>query len=205
MEFMDVIKKRRSIRNFLPDAVPDEIINDLLEAARLAPSGGNGQGWSFGVIKDPDLKSQLAEAAGEQSWIATAPVIIACCAKMEEDKAQLPKDDFGLIVDNIRFGEELVSYMNNYEDRKMANIFWCNSTPLIPGEHIALAAVNYGLSSCWIGYLDVVKASEILNLPEDYVCLFLLPIGYTNEELEDVDKKKLEEVVFYDKYSCENK
>jgi nitroreductase len=199
MDFMHVIHKRRSARSFLPDPIPNEIIRDLIEAARLAPSGGNGQSWFFGVVEDDAIKKELAKAAGEQSWIATAPVIIACCSKLEEDMAGLPDDDFGLRVNKTRFGEEFVSYMNAFSDRRMASIFWANAVPLIPGEHIFLSAVNHGLSSCWVGYLDVRKASEILNLPEDSACLFLLPIGYANEEPEDIDRKSYEEIVFYNR------
>lgn len=205
MNFIDVIYKRRSARSFLPNPVPDEVLRELLEAARLAPSGGNGQNWCFGIIKDEETKIELAKAAGEQGWIAEAPVVIACCAKLVEDLSQLPEDDFGLIVNKTRFGEEFITYMNNYPDRKMANTFWENGVPLIPGEHIFLAAVNHGLSACWIGYLDIRKISEILNLPEDMVCLFLMPVGYAKKQPRDIDRKSFDEIVFYEKWNTEVK
>lgn len=201
MNFLDVIYRRRSVRNFLTDPVPDEVLRELLEVARLAPSGGNGQNWCFGIIKDVETKIKLAKASGGQEWIATAPVIIACCAKLEEDFSELPEDDFGLIVNKTRFGKEFVTYMNSYPDRKMANIFWNNAVPLIPGEHIFLAAINHGLNACWIGYLDIRKASEILSLPEDVVCLFLMPIGYAKEQPKDIDRKSYDEIVFYEKWN----
>lgn len=200
MDFMDVIKKRRSSRSFLPDDVPDDVIRELLEAARLAPSGGNGESWCFGVIKSKDIKKELAEAAGGQDWIEEAPVVIACCAKLEEDLRDVPGDDFGLIVNKLRFGEDFVNYMNSYPDRKTANTFWNNAVPLIPGEHIFLSAVNRGLRACWIGYLDIKKASQILNLPEDMVCLFLMPIGYAKGLPKDIGRKEIDEIVFYDKW-----
>lgn len=52
MELLDCIKKRRSVRSFSDQKVSDEIINEMLEVARLAPSGGHGQSWMFGVIRD---------------------------------------------------------------------------------------------------------------------------------------------------------
>jgi nitroreductase len=200
MNFIDVINKRRSSRSFLSDPIPDEVLRELLEAARLAPSGGNGQNWCFGIIKDEETKAELAKVAGNQEWITTAPVIIACCAKLGEDLSQLPEDDFGLIVNKTRFGEDFITYMNNYPDRKMANTFWNNAVPLIPGEHIFLAAVNHGLNACWIGYLDTRKASDILELPEDVVCLFLMPIGYAKEQPKEIERKAYDEIVFYDKW-----
>lgn len=200
MNFIDVIYKRRSVRSFLPDSVSDKVLDELLEAARLAPSGGNGQNWCFGIIKDDVTKTELSKAAGNQCWIAEAPVVIACCAILEHDLSQLPEDDFGLIVNKTRFGEEFITYMNNYPDRKMANTFWENAVPLIPGEHIFLAAINHGLNACWVGYLDIRKASEILNLPEDMVCLFLMPIGYAKEQSKEIDRKSFDDIVFYEKW-----
>lgn len=201
MDFKDVIYKRRSKRSFLPDSVPDEVLRELIEAARYAPSGGNGQNWSFGIIKGEKTKIELAKAAGNQDWIATAPVIIACCTKLGEDLSQLPEDDFGLVVDKTRFGEDFINYMKSYPDRKMVNVFWNNANPLIPGEHIFLAAVNQGLSGCWVGYLDIIKVSEILKLPEDVVCLFLMPIGYSEELPDDIERKNYNEIMFYEKWN----
>ena len=201
MDFMEVVKSRRSARSFLSKEVPYEVLKELLEAARLAPSAGNGQSWFFGVIKDNNTKKELAKAAGDQHWIAEAPVVIACCAKLDEDIIGLPEEDFGLIVNKTRFGEEFIAYLNKYEDRKMMRTFWTNAVPLIAGEHIFLAAANHGLNACWIGYLDIKKCSEVLSLPEDIVCLFLMPIGYAKEKPKDIRRKTADEIVFYERWS----
>ena len=200
MDFIEVINKRRSTRKFSPDPIPDKILEELIEVARVAPSPGNSQNWCFGIVKEEKRKIELAKAAGNQDWIASAPVIIACCTKVDRDHGKLSDDDFGLIVDRTRFGEDFINYMNNYPHRKMANIFWNNANPLIPGEHIFLAAINQGLSSCWVGYLDITKVSEILNLAKDLVCLFLMPIGYANELSEDITRKKINEIIFFEEW-----
>lgn len=200
MELLDCIKKRRSVRSFSDQKVSDEIIKDMLEAARLAPSGGNGQSWMFGVIRDESLKNQLAVAAGEQMWIAGAPVVIACCAVLNEDLSKVEEDDFGLIVNHTRFGKEFVDHVYSYPDKKMANIFWNNGVPAIPGEHMFLTAVSHGLNACWIGYLDVREASRILNLPEDIVCLYLLPVGYADKPIKEIERKSIEEISFVDRW-----
>jgi len=75
---MDVLRTRRSIRKYKPDPVPQEDIEYVLEAARLAPSWANRQCWKFVVITDEAIKRELAKAGNE--WIAHAPVIIAACA-----------------------------------------------------------------------------------------------------------------------------
>ena len=78
MEFMDVISKRRSIRKYKSDPVPQADIEYILEAARLAPSWANSQCFKFIVVKHPEVKEKLAEAGN--SWIAQAPVIVTVCA-----------------------------------------------------------------------------------------------------------------------------
>lgn len=78
MEFMEVVRQRRSIRRYRPDPVPQAKLDHILEAARLAPSWANGQCWTFVVVTDPKVKHALAEAGNE--WIEQAPVIIAACA-----------------------------------------------------------------------------------------------------------------------------
>ncbi len=200
MEYMDVIKERCSVRNYLPEPISEEILTEILQAGRLAPSGGNSQNYFFGVVMDEQKKKDLAEAAGNQEWISTAPVVIAYCTSVNNDFSEVPEDDFGLIVNKTRFGDELVTYLNDYEDRKAINTFWNNSNPLIPGEHIFLTATNFGLNCCWIGYLDIQKASKILNLPDDIVCLFLMTVGYAAEKPQEKEKKSLEELVFYDEW-----
>ena len=81
MEFMEVVRSRRSVRKYRPDPVPQAKIDHVLEAARLAPSWANGQCWTFIVVTDPRVKRGLAEAGNE--WIEHAPVIIAACAAPE--------------------------------------------------------------------------------------------------------------------------
>jgi nitroreductase len=79
----EAINRRRSIRKFKPDPVPDKCITALLESARLAPSGCNAQPWRFKVVRDSAKKHHLAKAAHNQMFIAEAPVVIVCCADIK--------------------------------------------------------------------------------------------------------------------------
>jgi len=200
MDFFEVIKKRRSVRKFKNTPVSKEIIDDLIESARLAPSGGNGQGWLFGVVTDPAIIKKLARAAGNQEWIASAPLVIALCAELSEELRSLPEDDFGLVVNKERFTPEFIKYLQDYPDQKAVSLLFNNSVPMIPGEHIFLTAVNHGLSACWVGFLDTKKASNILNLPDNYVCLFLMPTGYQAEEPGPIERKKISDIAFVNSY-----
>lgn len=200
MDVFEAIKARRSVRKFNGIPVSDDIIREMLEAARLAPSPGNAQGYVFGVVTDSSLKTQLAEAAGNQMWIATAPVVFACCGDIGWDIADLPDDDFGLIVNNLRFGADFINFMKGYPDRKVCMKLFNNGAPVIPAEHIFLTAVSHGLSACFVGYLDVDKASKILDLPNHLSCMFLLPVGYADEIPDQKNLKSIDEISFYDKW-----
>ena len=82
MEFQNVIKTRRSIRKFKRKKVPGKILEKILEAARLAPSGSNRQPWHFIVVKDLKLKSKM----GLHKWAEEAPLIIVCCVDPQEGR-----------------------------------------------------------------------------------------------------------------------
>lgn len=196
MELLEAISKRRSVRKFKDAEIPENIIREMLDAARAAPSGGNSQNWIFGVINDKTQKEKLAEAAGNQTWIKDAPIIIAGCVSVDWDIAKQPEDCFGKIVNYSRFGKKFIDYLCKYSDRKACMTLFENATPLIPMEHMCLTAVSHGLSSCFIGFLDIDKADKILNLPENITCLFLLPVGYADETPKEKETKSIEEISF---------
>ena len=83
MDIYELIALRKSVREFLDKPVPDEILERLLNAARLAPSAHNQQEWRFVVVTDPGLRSQLIEAANDQEFVGQAPVVLACCAETD--------------------------------------------------------------------------------------------------------------------------
>jgi nitroreductase len=201
MDFDEVVKQRRSIRKFKDKEVSDEQIDALIESARLAPTGANRQNFLLGIVKDKQMINDLAEAAGNQMWIATAPVVIALCATLRKDLSQFDEDDPVFKVDRLRFKDEVLQYLKQFGDQRAVSILFEDATPLIPGEHIHLCATDLGLSACWIGFLDVEKASEILNLPDDLACIYLMPVGYADQEPRDIRKKSREEITFFDRYS----
>lgn len=83
MDVYEAIQTRKSVRKFLDKDVPEFILQKLLEAARLAPSAKNLQEWRFVVIKNKERRHELAQAALGQSFIAEAPVVLACCAETD--------------------------------------------------------------------------------------------------------------------------
>lgn len=77
MNIYEIIEKRRSVRVYKDEPIPEESLKRILEAGRLAPSAHNSQEYKFIIIKDTKRKRELAKAASTQRFIAQAPVIIA--------------------------------------------------------------------------------------------------------------------------------
>ncbi|MEM2092225.1 MAG: nitroreductase family protein, partial [Candidatus Bathyarchaeia archaeon] len=77
MEVFKVICERRSIRKYRDEPIPEEILERILEAGRLAPSAANRQPWSFIVVKDKGVKSELVDACRGQRFIGEAGAVIA--------------------------------------------------------------------------------------------------------------------------------
>ena len=76
MTVREAIENRYSVRAYKPDHIEEEKLELVLDAARLAPSSRNSQAWKFIVVKDPQLKTAMIEAAHNQKFVGEAPVII---------------------------------------------------------------------------------------------------------------------------------
>jgi nitroreductase len=84
MELKEVIKNRKSIREYEDTPIKEDKLLRVLEAARLAPSGANRQAWKFVVVRDIQRRQKLAQAAEGQTFVAQAPVVIAAVATLPE-------------------------------------------------------------------------------------------------------------------------
>lgn len=185
VEFNEVIKLRRSIRKFKAEPIPDEYVNEILKAGRLAPSVSNIQSTRYVVIKNPEVKEKLNEYT--VPFVKSAPVVIVCCAYKkawnEQEKRFLELKEIGAFKD---FYEETKQQMEILEKEgkveRMANpeIFsyylWQHAAIAI--DHMMLKAVDLGLGSCWVGFVDREKVRELVHLDNDYDIIALLPIGY---------------------------
>lgn len=79
--FRNVVRSRRSVRRFTDTPIPQEVLDDCLDLAMLAPNSSNLQPWEFYVVKTPELKRKVAEACLGQNAARTAPLLIAIVAR----------------------------------------------------------------------------------------------------------------------------
>jgi nitroreductase len=85
-ETLETLWKRRSIRKYKPEPIPDEDLHLILEAARRAPTGGNRQNWKMIVVTDPEMRRKTAEACSGQMWMADAAIILCMVVPSGEKK-----------------------------------------------------------------------------------------------------------------------
>jgi nitroreductase len=83
MNVIDAIKTRKSIRSFLDKPVEDAKLSAVLEAGRSAPSAANRQEWRFLIVRDPETRKRIAMAAGRQTFVREAPIVIAASAETD--------------------------------------------------------------------------------------------------------------------------
>ncbi|TET72457.1 MAG: nitroreductase, partial [Candidatus Aminicenantes bacterium] len=152
MKVLDVIQKRRSVRKYKEDPIPEKDLMRVLEAARLAPSGKNFQPWKFIIVKDKTLKEKLAQASAGQFFMAEAPIIIVGCG----------------------FPDNCYAHMGRYMKSWSVDV-------TIALEHLILQAQEEGLGTCWIGSFEEEEVKAILNIPENVKVLALTPLGYPDE------------------------
>lgn len=195
----EAIEKRRSIRRFRPDPVPDEVLAELLDAARLAPSGCNAQPWRFKVVRDRDTKEKLAQAAFDQPFIAAAPVVLVCCADIRGYLEGMVSgtEDLGRIG---AVEERVVRIIQQTSDR-MGEMPLEQVGPrialnvVIAVEHIVLRALDFGLGSCWIRLFDEPAIKGIFGWNDNLHVVSLLPLGYPAETPAPRKRRPLEEIL----------
>lgn len=165
--FTKLAAERYSCRSYRPDAVGDESIAQLLEAARLAPSACNRQPWRFKVIGPDDAAGRAAVvAAYAREWVTTAPLYIVVCGVPAEAWVR-PADG------------------HNHVDIDVA----------IATEHICLEATSLGLATCWICNFDPAVLAEKLGLPEGTVPMVILPVGTPADTEPEKRRKPLTDIL----------
>ena len=174
-QVMSLFKSRRSIRRYTPDAVPDGMVEQILEAGRCAPSASNRQPWSFVVVREEKIRHQVAENAAyyfvRWAHAKEAPLLIALCGNAKNRVyRQFLHEDVGLA-----------------------------------GGQMMLQARALGLGTCWLGGLDRKAIGEILKLPPSWEVIGLLTVGFPAEDPPPTPRKPMAEIAHYDVFGNRTK
>ncbi|MDQ1280799.1 MAG: hypothetical protein QG670_2062 [Thermoproteota archaeon] len=177
-DIFEVIDKRRSIRKFKSEQVTDEHLQRILEAACLAPSGGNRQPWYFIVVRDSEMKKAVSASSRlerNQKLLLSADTIIVLASNPELER--------GYMSPNI-----------------CSTRSWYKQDPMIAGEHIVLAATALGYGTCWIAGFDDSEVKRILNIPENIAVIALIAMGVPDETPHPRVLKPFNDILFKDSF-----
>lgn len=173
MDIFQVIRDRRSIRKYKDIPVEREKIEQVLDAARLAPSWKNMQCWRFLVLTDADRRTAVLGAFPDDNpgkkAIATAPVLIVVCADPAESDVENGIEYF--VADTA-----------------------------IAFEHACLAAHALGLGTCWMGWYDESMIKGVLGIPAHIRIVGITPLGYPDQEPKPRPRKELGEIAFFNEW-----
>jgi len=178
-QLLDLFAARQSERQYLPTPVPEEALQRILEAARLAPSACNAQPWHFVVVDDPGLKNQVADAAagklvGLNHWTKQAPVIIA----VVQEKANLTSK-----IGTAIKGTEFPSY-----------------DVAIAVAQLCLQATVEGLGTCIVGWFNQPGVKKLLGIPKQKTLPLLVVLGYPSAAQRDKKRKPLTDIASRNSY-----
>jgi len=178
-----ILYKRQSKRAYLPDAVPDDVLQRVMEGARWAPSCANKQPWRFCIARAPEALDRAQEALSRgNAWAKAAPVLIAVAARAE---------------DGVTRADNGVTYY----------LFDCG----LAVENLLLAAVEEGLMGHPMAGFNADRAKEAFAMPDEYDVICMISLGYPgdisllDEQTRAKDerprtRKPLSETVFYDRW-----
>ena len=199
MTVKDAIENRRSIRKFKPDAVSDEILFELLDAARLAPSGCNAQPWRFRIVRDASEMERLCEAAHGQQFVMTAPAVIVCCVDVKGYLDGTVSGVQDLEERGVIDGRISGILKHSAEESKKAPAAQIlpriQFNAAIAIEHIVLRALDFGLGTCWVRLLDAEKVRSQFGWDENIGVVALLPVGYPDEDPKPRKRMPREEMM----------
>jgi nitroreductase len=153
MSILDTIKRRRSVRDFTNEEIPESAIEALSDALRWAPSAGNLQSRKFYFVFNEDVRNKLAQTGLKQdfvSFIARAPLVVVACADRQ--------------------------IASHYGDRGIH--LYCIQDAAASVQNLLLAAHELGLGTCWVGAFKEERVREILNLPDNLIPVVIVPVGY---------------------------
>jgi nitroreductase len=164
---LEAIMNRRSVRAYTNAPVPDEMVQDILESGRWAPSGSNIQPWLFCVVKDGTRLKNIA--AFSPGMMSVPPLAIIICTDKE-----LAFERAGA------FGRDELSVM----DASMA------------AENMMIAATALGLGICVLKSFNADGIARILKTPEHIRPEFILTVGFPEKNPPAPKKKALADIVF---------
>ncbi|HWC64123.1 MAG TPA: nitroreductase family protein [Rhizomicrobium sp.] len=178
MDVLEVIRRRRAVRDYKSDPVPSALVRQLISAACWAPSAMNEQPWHYTVVTDPELMNEISRQAKNA---------------MLKNLGTVPRPDHfqDLLNDphyNIFYNAPMLVVISAPAARP-----WCVEDCAMAAENMMLAAFEHGLGSCWIGFaqtwLNSAEGLRALGLPRTQRVVAPIILGFPKSEPPSVARK----------------
>ncbi len=185
MDLYEVMMKRRSVRVFKDQEIPESIIEQLIDVANQAPSGGNIQPLSIILVRSKEGREKLAQLAGGQPWVKNAPLSMIFCLDFYRIKkwAEMCQTDFK--------GEQALNhFLIAYADLMVA------------AQNVVIFAESLGLGSVYIGSIqhEIDETRKYFEIPEYVLPMMVLCLGYPKSIPRTIPKLKKEFIVHQERY-----
>ncbi|MFV2016358.1 MAG: nitroreductase family protein [Candidatus Heimdallarchaeota archaeon] len=156
-KFLDIIKSRRSVRDYKPGIIPVDTIYKLTEAAQWAPTAGNLQPLELIIVKNEDSKLALASAAGGQEFLSECSVVFVMGANIPRTKSK-------------------------YKDR--GEQLYCLQDIAAATQNVLLLAQAMNIGSCWVGAFNEKEVSKICKFPGHVRPMVMIALGYRDAKVD---------------------
>jgi len=178
-DFMEVLKGRRSIRNYRDQTIPEEVLGQILEAVQWSPSWANTQCWEVIVVKNQETKQKLQETLSQgnpatRAMVEAAAVLVLC------GKQGISGSYKGQVT--TKFGD------------------WFMFDLGLAAQSLCLAAWNLGLGTVVVGLFDHNRAAAVLGVPEGYELVAMLPLGYPAKQPAAPKRREISEFTHQEKF-----
>jgi nitroreductase len=195
LEFEEVVRKRRMVRNFQPKPVPRNLLDGILELAQHAPSAGFSQGWAYVVVTDASLRRKVGELQGEldfyakkrfHMFVSEAPVLIVACSSEQ------------LYHERYREPDKLNEDGTEIEWPTPYWYFDIGCACML----ILLAAVDKGLAAAFTGVFRVQEMKNLLRIPGQFHPVGVISLGYRAADIKSPSLKRgrrpISQVIHYE-------
>lgn len=195
-EFYELMRTRRTVRDFSDENVPFELIESAVKTAASAPSGANLQPWHFVVIRDPEVKKQIRIAAEKEEyenyhgrmpsrWLRHLEPL-----GTNEHKPFLEMAPYLIVV----FRED---YLVNVETGKIEPTYYSQESVGIAVGILLAALHNVGLATLTHTPSPMKFLNEILGRPKNERAFVVIPVGYPaqNAKVPNIKRKPLDKIM----------
>jgi nitroreductase len=178
-DIMSIIKGRRSIRRYQDKLIPEDHLQQVLDAIRWSPSWANTQCWEVVMVKDPAIKEKLKDTLSPTNpalkAVAQAPAVIALCGKLKSS-----------------------GYHKGEAATKLGDWFMFDLG--LATQSLCLVAHGLGLGTVVVGMMDHDKTKKVLGVGEGYEVVALIPIGYPAKESPAPKRREIREFLHEEKF-----